>query len=296
MLDRITPLILTHNEAANIRYTLERLRWARDVVVVDSFSEDATVTILAEFPQTRVFQRRFDSHRNQWNYALTQTGITSEWVLALDADYLLTPEIVEEMRQVQPETGVNGYRAKFVYCVRGRPLRGCAYPPVTVLYRRQRAVYRQDGHTQRVVIDGNVQELRCFILHDDRKPLSQWLRAQDRYTQLELQQLREAQPFQLSFPDHLRKTRWLFPFVIFFYCFFVKRGMLDGWAGVYYAFQRMLAEILLALYLVEDELKAKRKTQPRTAKADNGEQTSKLCAKDPTDSSDPTDQSGSFLT
>lgn len=60
----------------------------------------------------------------------------------------------------------------------------------------------------------------------------------------------------LSLADRLRKTRVLFPFVIFFYCLFVKGAIRDGWAGVYYAFQRMLAETLLALYLIEDELKA----------------------------------------
>ncbi len=59
----------------------------------------------------------------------------------------------------------------------------------------------------------------------------------------------------MGLADRLRKTRLLFPFVIFFYCLFVKGGIRDGWAGVYYAFQRMLAEILLALYLIEDQLK-----------------------------------------
>lgn len=61
---------------------------------------------------------------------------------------------------------------------------------------------------------------------------------------------------RLSLADRLRKTRFLFPFVIFFYCLFVKGGIRDGWAGVYYAFQRMLAETLLALYLIEDKLRA----------------------------------------
>ena len=51
------------------------------------------------------------------------------------------------------------------------------------------------------------------------------------------------------------QTRFLFPFVIFFYCLFVKGAIRDGWAGVYYAFQRMLAETLLALYLIESDLK-----------------------------------------
>ncbi len=257
MLDHITPIILTYNEAPNIRRTLERLRWARDIVVVDSLSEDATLTIALKVPQVRVFQRRFDSFQNQWSFALNEAGITSEWVLALDADYVLSPELVEEIKALQPPTGVNGYQTRFVYCVHGKPLRASAYPPVTVLYRHKHAHYQQDGHAYRVAVEGEVGALRWPILHDDRKSLSHWLRSQDIYMRQELRKLSDADDAVLPWPDRLRKTRVLFPFVIFFYCLFVKGTILDGWAGIYYAFQRMLAEILLALYLIEDGLNGK---------------------------------------
>ena len=264
MLDQITPIVLTYNEAANIRRTLDAVSWAREIVLVDSHSDDATLTIVSQIPQVRVFQRRFDCHQNQWNFALKETDITSEWVLAIDADYVLTPELVEEVKALQPPAGVNGYQASFVYCVHGKPLRGSAYPPVTVLYRRERAMYQQDGHTQRVVIDGEVRELHSPILHDDRKPLTQWLRSQDRYMRLELGHLRECKNVELGVPDRLRKTRLLFPFVIFFYCLFVKGAIRDGWAGIYYAFQRMLTEILLALYLIEEDLRAQARSDVRS--------------------------------
>ena len=265
MLDQITPIILTYNEAANIRRTLEPLRWAQDIVVIDSFSDDMTLQIVSEFPQARVFQRRFDSLENQCNYALKKIELFSEWVLALDADYVLTPEIVEEMKTLQPAVGINGFRAHFIYCVEGKRLRGSAYPPVTVLYRHKYASYHQDGHAQRVVIQGEVQGFRWPILHDDRKPLSRWLRSQDIYMQQELQKLSSGNGEPIRLPDRLRKTRFLFPFVIFFYCLFVKGAISDGWAGVYYAFQRMLAEILLALYLIEEYL---RKPEVRDQKSE----------------------------
>ena len=88
MLEQITPLILTYNEAPNIGRTLENLSWARDVVVVDSFSDDETLEIAASFPNVRVVQRVFDSHRNQWEFGLRETEIQTPWVLALDADYV----------------------------------------------------------------------------------------------------------------------------------------------------------------------------------------------------------------
>ena len=70
MLEDITPVILTFNEEANIGRTLERLNWARDIVVVDSFSTDATVSIASRNNRVRVFQRVFDSHALQWNFAI----------------------------------------------------------------------------------------------------------------------------------------------------------------------------------------------------------------------------------
>src|SRR5580692_2242165 len=98
MLDHITPVILTHNEAPNIARTLSHLRWAADVVVVDSGSTDGTLDILAQWPKVRVFSRAFDSHAGQWRYAVSQTGILTPWILRLDADYQVTDELVEEMR------------------------------------------------------------------------------------------------------------------------------------------------------------------------------------------------------
>src|SRR4051812_39765421 len=100
MLDQITPIILTYNETPNIGRAIEQVSWARDIIVVDSFSDDTTIEIASRFPQVRIFQRKFDSLENQCNYALVETGSSTDWVLALDADYIVTPELSDEMRQL----------------------------------------------------------------------------------------------------------------------------------------------------------------------------------------------------
>ena len=88
-LSTVTPLILTFNEAPNLRRTLARVAWAREIVIVDSFSTDETMHIAQSFPQARILQRKFDTFADQCNFGLQQ--ITTEWVLSLDADYVLTP-------------------------------------------------------------------------------------------------------------------------------------------------------------------------------------------------------------
>ena len=109
------------------------------------------------FPNVRVVKRTFTTHAEQWNFGLEQTGIATEWVLALDADYVLTDDLVASSRRCSRSRRCRGFAASFDYCIDGRPLRGAAYPPVTVLYRRARGRYEQDGHTQRVRLDGEVR-------------------------------------------------------------------------------------------------------------------------------------------
>jgi len=262
-LEQVTPLILTYNESPNIGRALEQLRWALDIVVVDSFSNDNTDSIVQSFSQVRLFQRTFDSHERQWNYGLSETDIRSEWVLALDADYILTPEFIDELEQLTPASSTDGYSAKFVYCIYGRRLHASAYPPVTVLYRRTSAHYSQDGHTQRVIVKGAVQPLHAYILHDDRKDLGQWLWSQDRYGRLEAKKLTGSDEQQRGAADRIRSMRVVAPFFILFYCLFIKRAVLDGWPGVYYAFQRMLAELVLSLHLIEDRIRKRSHSERR---------------------------------
>ena len=246
MLAEITPLILTYNEAPNIGRVLEGLRWAREIVVVDSFSDDETVQIATTFPNVRVVQRAFDNHRNQWAFGLTETGISTPWVFALDADYIVTEELLAEIKTLEPQSDTAGYRAKFIYCINGKRLRSGIYPPVTVLYRRDAATYVQDGHTQRVAVDGAIEDLREPLLHDDRKPFRRWFNSQSKYTELEAEKLRAKDPYELEFADRLRRWRFIVPPAMLFYCLVVRGGILDGPAGFYYAFQRAMAELMLS--------------------------------------------------
>src|SRR6266516_4023555 len=127
MLEQITPLILTFNEAPNIGRTLEKLAWSKDIVVVDSFSTDETLRIVKTHPQARVVQRQFDSFAGQCNFGLQE--VRTEWVLSLDADYILGDGLKDELARLRPTDDVAGYRAKFRYCIHGRPLRDSLYPP-----------------------------------------------------------------------------------------------------------------------------------------------------------------------
>jgi glycosyltransferase involved in cell wall biosynthesis len=250
-LNKLTVLILTYNEAPNIGRTLGRLGWAREVVVVDSFSTDETVEILGRHANVRVVPRKFDTHARQWNFGLAQ--VESEWVLSLDADYVLSDELVKELAQLDEKQDVDGYQISFKYCVFGRALRSTILPPRLALFRKAYGTYIDDGHTQLLKVDGQSSRLNSFIYHDDRKPLGRWLWAQNRYVLLEQAKLRASPPEEDGPQDRLRRTKVIAPLLVLAYCLVVRRGVLDGWAGLYYAYQRALAEALLAIRLIEAE-------------------------------------------
>ena len=253
-LNDITPLILTHNEQANLARVLAALGWAKQIVIVDSHSCDATRDIAASFAQVRVVEREFDCHANQWNFGLQQ--VDTPWTLALDADYVCSDAFGHELASL--ETQSTPYAAEFIYAIAGRPLRGTLYPPRIVLFRTEQFSYLQDGHTQLLDLRGaSSQRLQSKIIHDDRKPLSRWLRSQQQYAKLEADKLLATEIHSLSWKDRLRRKFVWAPPLTMFYCLFYKGLILDGWPGIYYSLQRTYAELLLSLELLDRRLRGR---------------------------------------
>jgi len=254
VLANITPVILTFNEAANIGRSLERLAWAGQVVIVDSGSTDETLAIAARFPNVRVVQRPFDTHAQQWRFAVEETGITSDWVLRLDADYMMEHALRDEVAALAPAPEIAAYRIAFTYCMDGRPLRASLYPALPILFRRGRSSFVQDGHTEKLRIDGPVVPLTNRLLHDDRKTTERWLQSQSRYQAAEAEKLLSRPWAELSWADRLRLTRVLGPLVVAVHCLLVKGLIFDGTAGLLYTAQRVTADIILSLHLLRRDL------------------------------------------
>jgi glycosyltransferase involved in cell wall biosynthesis len=248
MLDQITPVLLTRDEEANLERTLSHLTWAREVLVVDSFSTDATLAIAGRFPNVRVMQRTFDSLAGQSNFGLAEAR--TPWALLLDADYVLPDDFVDELRSLEPGAGVRAYSAAFTYAVNGHPLRGSLYPPRIVLLQREHASVWQDGHAHRVLADGDVGMLQAKIIHDDRKSFARFVARQRKYMREEAEKLRTANPASLSLAGRIRKLVVVAPPAVLVHSLFVKGLLLDGPPGWRYAWERFVAELILSRELL----------------------------------------------
>ncbi|MDB6140170.1 MAG: glycosyl transferase [Verrucomicrobiaceae bacterium] len=251
-IDQITPVVLSYNEAPNIRRCLEQLTWAKTVVVIDSGSTDSTAQIVAAFPNAILALRPFDNHTNQWNYGTGLAG--TGWVLSLDADYILNEAFVAELRALSPAAEESACFASFRYCIGGKPLTGSLYPPRAVLFRKERCHYIPDGHTQLLQIRGPTLNLQNKIDHDDRKPLSRWLASQIKYSELEAGHLLTAPAAALGRIDRWRARAWIMPFLAPWYCILWKGLWRNGLAGWHYTLQRWLAECMIALAVADRRL------------------------------------------
>jgi glycosyltransferase involved in cell wall biosynthesis len=254
MLNQITPVILTYNEAPNIIRTLSHLSWAKEIVVVDSGSADGTLDELAQWANVRVVSHPFDTHAEQWRYAVYETGITTSWILRLDADYQLTDELIQELDQLNLSGENNAYSIAFDYAIYSRRLHSSLYPPNTILLRLGKFKIVENGHTESWVVEGPVNRLQSRVIHDDWKSTQFWLNSQGRYM---LRELKQISADKCRWRDRLRLVPPIMPIAVFLYCLFGKGLIFEGRAGLFYSLQRLVAEAVLSLMVLEKALRAK---------------------------------------
>ena len=269
MLSEITPVILTWNEEQNIARCLGQLDWARTVLVIDSFSDDRTVEIAEGFENVRVLQHRFPGFAEQWKWALDQE-LTSEWILALDADYVVTDSLIEEIEGLDPKEIVDGYRVSFDWAVHGRTIRASLYPPLVVLFRKSRVTVARYGHAQKAIVETE-RSLTSRIIHDDRKPISRWFSSQIGYAQDEAgllmglkssdttnhDQPPDARQGSMSRNDRLRRVPFLTTLLVPIYLLIFRGLILDGRAGLHYTLQRTISEAMISLAMIDAKLRGR---------------------------------------
>jgi glycosyltransferase involved in cell wall biosynthesis len=247
----IQALILTKNEEPNLKRVLNKLTWLEKVIILDSFSTDDTLKIAKAYPNVEVYQRIFDTHAIQWNYGLSL--LETKWILSLDSDYVLPDDFIGETIQIVNNGDKSAYNAGFEFLVFGQRLKRNNTQPRPVLFRKADCIYFDDGHTQRLRVNGETGAYKALIWHDDRKSLTRWLSNQSGYSLKECDMLLVADKSKLGLNSKIRKTKIFAPFLVFFYCLFVKGLIFKGWAGWHYTLQRTMVEMLLALRLIEAE-------------------------------------------
>jgi glycosyltransferase involved in cell wall biosynthesis len=249
----VTPVILTFNEGCNIKSTLASLEWAPRVVVLDSGSTDQTEQIARSFCNVNWFVRQFDSHRLQWLYAIHETSITTDYVLALDADMCPGVGFQDELDAFLKCGKFAGAQIPFEYRILGRGLVGSVYPTQIRLFRKNQVRIVQRGHSQVFEVNGSVCRFRSRLIHEDLKPISRWLNNQMKYASLEAARIACAP--KKSIKDWLRITG-ISPAIVGAWAYVSAGGPFRSDASRAYAYERLIFEAILARMLTESREEA----------------------------------------
>jgi hypothetical protein len=242
----VTPLILTYNEAPNIARTLDSLRWAERVVIVDSGSTDDTEQIAKSASNVSWYVRAFDCHRTQWQYGISETDITTDYILALDADMLVPEIFVRELADKFIGHDFKGGIVPFKYQIMGRELSGSVLTAQLRIFNRQEVKVAQEGHTQQFRVENNIYRFKAPLIHDDRKPLERWITSQLSYSRLEAEKMLSGTPTRWR--DHVRYFG-LMPPIAAALAYIRAGGPFRGRAAARYAYERATYECLLAIRL-----------------------------------------------
>ena len=246
---RITACVITLNEVDRLGDCLASLGFCDEVVVVDSFSTDATVG-LAEHAGARVVQRTFDGYRSQKQFAVDLAS--HPWVLCLDADERISPELAASILRVRDLgfAGAAGYRFARLSSYFGRFLRhGNAYPDrVLRLFDRRLGGWRGEREVhESASVDGAVRRLDGDLLHFPYRSLANQLAKTESYARM------------MATHDFARGKRAslarlvLSPAWRFWRGFVLRGGFLDGWHGLVYAYVRAnyVRQKTMMLWLLE---------------------------------------------
>ena len=256
----LTVLILAQNEEKNIVRSIRSVKKiAKRILVVDSGSTDQTIELAKQNGAEVVQHSPFVNYATQFNWGLDHTNIDTNWILRLDADEQVTPELAREIENALEEHSqddVNGFEVRCRIIFMGRWIRhGGSYPLIIPrLFRRgfgRVEMRKMDEHT---LIQGKVMRFQNDLLHYDFKGLHEWIDKHNKYSVRECQdyfERKETHEEQMkgNLTGNQRQRKrflkngvyynlplFLRAHLYFIYRYYIRLGFLDGKEGKIFCF------------------------------------------------------------
>lgn len=254
----ISVIILTYNEEKNIEKCLKSIfGWVSEIIIVDSYSTDKTIEIAKKYTD-KIYQHSFENYGKQRNWAQEVLPIKHEWILHIDADERVTPELVEEIKNILKDVpqNVNGFLIKERTFFMGRWIKHGGHYPVyhLRLFRMKKGRCEDRKYDQHFICEGKIFKLRNDILDENNINISEWINRHNRWSSAEVEELLQISSENTNkikvkyFGTPIERRRWMrakvynhFPlfiraFLYFFYRYFLRLGFLDGKEGLIFHF------------------------------------------------------------
>lgn len=271
----ITAIVLTYNEERNLPKCLDSIAGrAAEIIVVDSFSTDATLQI-ARDRADKVVQHEYEGHPQQWQWTLSNVATAHEWIFAIDADFVVTQGLWDDLRTRLAERGVDGFYVRHREIFRGRRIsHGGAYPNHWLrIFRKDKVkIDLNDRVDIHFYVDGRVDRIEFDVEEQNYKDddIFFWIQKQNTFAKKHAQEELDRKNRSVSAPVRprffgtlderkmLMKQVWyrlplyVRPFIYFFYRYVLRLGFLDGKQGFVYHFtQGFLYRLLVDINIEE---------------------------------------------
>jgi len=246
---KISILLPTYNCENTIISTLQSIKWADEIIVVDSFSNDKTLDLVSGFG-CKIFQHKYINSAKQKNWALTYC--THDWVFQIDSDEILEPGADKIIRTAITNTSeaLHCYKMPRKNHVLGKWVKyGGLYPDWEYrLFRKEYGKWWDREVHSRIVVPGKIGILDTHLIHQGMPNISKQLSNLDRYTRYEADELTKEN-IKFSF------VKWILgPVYIFMRRYFLLQGFRDGWRGLFLAVYASLYIFLSHTKLLEIQL------------------------------------------
>ena len=224
----LSALIITYNEEHNIKYVLEDLDFADEILVIDSFSTDKTVQMAQSHKNVKVIQHAFENYASQRNFALSLA--TCPWILFLDADERLSPALKKEIIQtIQNKDSLAAYYCYRTFMFNNTQLHfsGWQTDKVVRLFRKEKAHYSlQKTVHEKLIVSGKTAKLKNKLIHYSYRDFSSYKEKMLLYGKLKANEefAKGTKPFFFHF--------YLRPCYQFINQYVLRLGILDGKQGI----------------------------------------------------------------
>ena len=266
----ITVIILTKNEELNIEKAIVSAKQiAQRIIVVDSGSSDKTMDI-AKATGAETFYHDWEGHAKQFNWALDNCGIKTEWVFRLDADERISNELAEEINKVTSDKSsenIDGFEMRLRLYFMGKWIKhgGTHNHYFLRLFRYGKGRVAETLMDEHITVEGSVQKLNGDLIHYDYKGLNVWLNKHIWYSDLEIamyhtqsnssegnENQKKRRGFYYRLPMFLRARMY------FWYRYYIQLGFLDGKEGkIFIYLQSYWYRFLIDAKLFEERRKGK---------------------------------------
>lgn len=221
----LSVIIITKNESRHITRCLESVAWADEIIILDSGSNDDTVALCQHFTD-KVFETDWPGFGRQKQRALEKA--TGNWVLSVDADEWITPELRKEIEKAITQTDISGFEMPRLSSYCGKEIRHGGWWPdfVMRLFQRNHGRFTGDPVHERIIVTGNTSKLNTPLLHESFVDFEEVLNKVNHYSSLGAEKLYQAGK-RTSLFQAVLKGIWTF-----FKTYCIKAAFLDGQEGL----------------------------------------------------------------